>query len=199
MINMYSDSLWFTSTSHAPSYHSLIITLHPITSLFLFNLFFPLVFGCRRTINFLCSRRIHIPHAARIPYVYNIRVACAWYLNADGWRLWLLSTQWWRGKAPKVATKASFRISHPKSDDDATQYLTPMLPPHSDCRRRHVVPHCRHHVLCVSSSECIRTPCACVSVFSAALLSYNAATDVPRTISTPYTPPPTVRGMVCRT
>lgn len=112
-----------------------------------------------------------------------------------------------KGEGPKVATKASFRISHPKSDDDATQYLTPMLPPHSDCRRRrrrrcrrrHVVPHCRHHVLCVSSSECIRTPCACVSVFSAALLSYNAATDVPRTISTPYTPPPTVGGMVCRT
>jgi len=41
----------------------------------------------------------------------------------------------------EVATKASFRISHPKSDDDAIQYLTPQLAAASTLkpRRRYII------------------------------------------------------------
>jgi len=102
----------------------------------------------------------------------------------------------------EVATKASFRISHPKSDDDdddddddAIQYLTPQLAAASTLRprRRYIIyiqdGSRRHHRLYTRAARL-------------ALLSYNAAaaaTDVPRTSPRPVYVyiiciPSTIRG-----
>lgn len=79
----------------------------------------------------------------------------------------------------EVATKASFRISHPKSDDDddddAIQYLTPQLAAASTLRPR------RRYII-------YKTVVAATAA-RPTLLSYNAAaTDVPRTSLPPDRP-----------